>query len=445
MEKKVKSTQVWSTGRLQARNPFETRKATNTSLMAEPKQRRAIATPDIRPSSHKTARYPTKGSRTMSPTETSRPISSNDNLPPIQALESNASMHSRSKASTNPPIESAKTSDSRFSFNLASEEQITTLYKSLAPPVTDQPSLLADVPVDFEKFTSFPKLPAEIRLKIWRSALCSTSNIIKVDLEASPHFVVTQTFKNRRGREDQLRGLTKDVNYVMCKFDLNSKDGPNGALLGVCVESRSEALKILAHYDYIQLRDNSLRHVMCQILPVYGMYTNILAICSKKIWFNPETDTFYFDQQAILAFSIMANWHPVPSAALCTAQKIKTIGVDQFSLGTRGVQTLLEQFFKRARCVVPIEVINGKQDMHSSMSGDGYRRTFKEPVVTPFVESFRAMVEQHSEFDESKWGLALQRACNGITWMDYLLKKSLSWIANHGERYRVGQKVTYSQ
>ncbi|KAH7403819.1 hypothetical protein BKA64DRAFT_777516 [Cadophora sp. MPI-SDFR-AT-0126] len=307
------------------------------------------------------------------------------------------------------------TPDIRSSSTMAAEQTIK------APAVTDPPSLLADVLVDFENFTLFPKLAAEIRLKIWRTALSNTSNIIKVDLEPIPDFVTEQVAEDRRGRRDQLRGVTRDVYRIKCNFDLKSKDGPNGALLGVCVESRTEALKILTHYDYIQSRDPSP---------------------SKKLWFNLDTDIFYFDQRAILALTIMNDFHPLLSTVLHNGRKVNKIGVDEFSVGTMGVNILLVLVFSAARDIVPIEAINGNHGEDASMNEHEHSRLFQELIITSFVEKFRAMVEQHSQYDERSWGSALYRACNEMGCMRHLLDKS-TWVEDSGTRYQVSQKLVY--
>ena len=96
----------------------------------------------------------------------SRSNSSMSSLIPGQASESVAPPDSPTNPSNSTITEPAKTFNSRTSFDLASEKQIAALYKSPAPPAANQPSLMKDISGRFEKFTLFPKLPAEVRLKI---------------------------------------------------------------------------------------------------------------------------------------------------------------------------------------------------------------------------------------------------------------------------------------
>ena len=105
---------------------------------------------------------------------------------------------------------------------------------------------------------------------------------------------------------------------------------------------------------------------------------------------------------------------------------------------------LLESIFKQARGVIPIDASEGDPGMSSSMSEEERSEMFKKLIIDPFEESFRAVVQEHSEHDIKKWGAALDWTCRDIGWMDYLINKSPLWARFCGQRYQVCEKMTYS-
>jgi len=168
-----------------------------------------------------------------------------------------------------------------------------------------------------------------------------------------------------------------------------------------------------------------------------------LRICSKKIRFSPDTDTFYFDQQAVFALASVTAWRCSWSTPLYNAQKVTRIGVDDFSVGTKGVD-LVGSDVQASHSVIPIIAIEGGLGMSSSMSEEERCEMLKKLVIAPFEERFRAVVQEHSEYKIKMWGTALDWASREIGWMDFLFNKSPSWATFCGQRYQVCEKMTYS-
>ncbi|KAH6718683.1 hypothetical protein BKA61DRAFT_731266 [Leptodontidium sp. MPI-SDFR-AT-0119] len=295
----------------------------------------------------------------------SSPHHSKRDITVANSREMKKRMSRRSSAKKNSPSSNhssnPESSDERgVSVSLAPGQELQGYDSSPSTPLQPQDSQLTAVAAKFDKFTLFPKLPAELRLKIWRSAIGCTSNIIKLDLDISPHFISWSCEKERSTDERKLRGVMRDFNEIVLKYNLTCKDAPNDVLLGVCVESRTEALKRMK--SYIQLR----REPQGKTWTHPG--TAVVDLESEKIWFNPATDTIYLDKRSTFVLSTMNLGYSALRRRLHNFDKIKTVGVDEFDIRTKGLELLMRHFFHGASKVVPIRDKDGDPAMQGLMS-----------------------------------------------------------------------------
>ncbi|KAL5314298.1 hypothetical protein ACEPPN_018723 [Leptodophora sp. 'Broadleaf-Isolate-01'] len=346
-------------------------------------------------------------------------------------------MSRRSSAKKNSPSSNhssnPESSDERgVSVSLAPGQELQGYDSSPSTPLQPQDSQLTAVAAKFDKFTLFPKLPAELRLKIWRSAIGCTSNIIKLDLDISPHFISWSCEKERSTDERKLRGVMRDFNEIVLKYNLTCKDAPNDVLLGVCVESRTEALKRMK--SYIQLR----REPQGKTWTHPG--TAVVDLESEKIWFNPATDTIYLDKRSTFVLSTMNLGYSALRRRLHNFDKIKTVGVDEFDIRTKGLELLMRHFFHGASKVVPIRDKDGDPAMQGLMSTGQRSWRFKNCFLEPFILAFRSLIQQSKQDKTKDWQREWIKICNELYSLEDGACMSLTWS---DRRCAVGSRILY--
>ncbi|KAL2066989.1 hypothetical protein VTL71DRAFT_1413 [Oculimacula yallundae] len=250
--------------------------------------------------------------------------------PRVATSQNNASTSNQVSPVISPPVVDPTVNMSPISRYAYNAVQAMTTQMGCLPSVK--------VPAKFEDFTLFPKLPAEIRVKIWKLAIGHTSNIIKLDFGMEPLYETLTIARHRDESRYNLRAVTETVKKVFCKFFLSSEDAPNEALLQVCMESRVEAQKYMS--TYIQLRGDRS-----------GSDEYLL---SRKIWFNPATDTIYLDKRSAFVLSTMLEG----GNCLYNFNSIKSLGVHQFDIRSKGLELRLNRVFDGVLNIVPVRTTN---------------------------------------------------------------------------------------
>lgn len=160
-------------------------------------------------------------------------------------------------------------------------------------------------------FVRFPRLPVELRRRIWHLVLGPKSRVIKINIRATPHFVQKPCYGNLVPAEINLN------------YHLEAENPINAALLSVCRESRAEAKKWMP--AFIQL-----------FFKTHG----------PKVRFNPAEDTIYLNQESLFVLAVMqcysTDWEVSTKKTLINFTHVQKLGVDEVDIKTLKLLTMLQ-------------------------------------------------------------------------------------------------------